>query len=191
MTEQAVEQNPSATVPALQGSDIPLGWKPTRAAPVPVVRCTQTKKDGLRCKKWSLRGYDKCLKHAGPGALMKDGNVNKFTEAVIEAGRLRLVGDTDTAIDVLNDLMSTQSSEGIRLKAATEILDRAGVRGGFEVKVDQEITINPSTEVEKRLAKLKAGAEAVEKLKAEREAELRGDIVDAEIVDDDGQEVLF
>jgi len=123
---------------------------------------------------------------------MPDGNVNKYADAVIEAARLRLVGDTDKALDVLNDLMQPGSSEGIRLKAATETLDRAGVRGGFEVKVEQEITVNPSDEIGKRLAKLRAGAEAVTKMQAEATAlhEEHDDVVDAELISDEPDTVV-
>ena len=190
---EALELNPGGKTAEAQGSEIPLGWKPSRAAPIPVVRCTQIKADGIRCKRWSLRGYDKCIKHAGPGALMPEGNVNKFTEAVIEAGRLRLVGDTDKAIDVLNDLMSTQSSEGIRLKAATEILDRAGVKGGFDVNVEVQVTENPADEINARLAKLAQGAATVKKMRAEVQAQhasAEHDVVEGEIIDDE-QETLF
>lgn len=186
--EEQPELNPRAKSAEAQGSVVPLGWKPTRAAPVPVIRCAQIKKDGYRCGRWSLRGYDKCIKHAGPQALMKDGNVNKFAEAVIEAGRLRLVQDTDKAIDVLNDLLGPQSSEGIRLKASTEILDRAGVRGGFDIKVEGEVTVNASDEIAERLKKLADGAAHVKKMReeaqAERDQEL-ADVIDADVVSDD------
>jgi len=195
MSESVIEQNPSGTSPLTQGSNIPLGWKPSREAPVPVVRCRQIKKDGERCKKWSLRGYDKCIKHAGPGAQMPDGNVSKYAQAVIEAARLRLVDDTDKAIDVLHDLMQPGTSEGIRLKSATEILDRAGIRGGFEIDVDVEVTDNPADTVKARLAKLAEGAAAVKDMRRRSaptaEAD-EGDIVDAEIVEDDpDQGTLF
>jgi hypothetical protein len=175
---------------AQQDSVIPLGWKPTAAKPVPVVRCIQIKKDGARCKSWSLRGYNKCKKHAGPGALMKDGNVQKYAEAVIEAARLRLVDDSETALDILNQLMQPGTSEQIRLKAATEVLDRAGVRGGFDVKVDVEVTQNPSDEVRTRLAELAKGAKTVEDMKAKALAESEAEraeaenIIDAEVVEE-------
>ena len=201
MTEASTEQNPSGISSAEQNSITPLGWKPTPAHPVPVVRCVQIKKDGERCKRWSIRGYVKCIKHSGPGALMKDGNVNKYAEAVIEAARLRLVDSSELALDVLEELTRPGTSEGIRLKAATEVLDRAGVRGGFDLKVDVEVTQNPAEEISKRLEKLAAGARHVEDMKRKRAEELahphdpndpESDIIEAELVeDDDEQETLF
>lgn len=170
---------------------MPLGWKPSLRAPVPVIRCTQIKKNGSRCGRWSLRGYDKCIVHSGPGARMKDGNVQKYAEAVQEAARLRLLDDSDKALDLLHEFITQPgTSEQIRLKAATEVLDRAGIRGGFDVKVDVEVTQNPSEEVRTRLAELAKGAKTVEDMKARALAEAEAEraeaeqIVDAEVVED-------
>lgn len=164
-----------------QGSTIPLGWKPTMAAPVPVVRCTQIKRDGERCKKWSLRGYNKCIRHSGPQALMPEGNVNKYREAVMEAGRLRLLDEVDPAIDGLVSLSQPGTSEGIRLKAYTELLDRAGFRGGFEVDVTVEQVQSPIDELKKRILELKKGAEARERMMS---GDYDDDIVEGEVVED-------
>lgn len=195
MTESITEQSEDTVVlhsAAQQESEIPLGWKPTAQKPVPVTRCVQIKKDGERCKNWSLRGYVRCRKHAGPGALMPDGNVNKYREAVQEAARLRLLDNSDIAVETLEQLMQPGSSEGIRLKAAESVLDRAGIRGGFEIQVEADITVNPADTVKERLAKLAAGAQAVQSMR-ERSAAANpdtDDIVDAEIVDDE-QGTLF
>ena len=182
-----------AMSPAQQGSSIPLGWKPTPNAPVPVVRCTQIKKDGVRCGRWSLRGYTKCQKHAGPGALMPDGNVNKYREAVIEAAKLRLLDSADEALETILQLKEPGTGEAIRLKAATEILDRAGIRGGFELSVEGEVTVNASDEVRKRLAELKHGADEVRKMQSKLQPTVdeNGDIVDAEVIEDSEQLSLF
>lgn len=192
--EQVIEKNPSGKTSAQQGSVIPLGWKPSRAAPVPVIRCVQIRKNGERCKRWSLRGYDRCKRHAGPGAHMPDGNVIKYIEAVRESARLRLVDDTDEALDVLLELMQPGTSEGIRLKAAESVLDRAGVKGGIDINVDVQVTENPSDQIARRLSKLAEGAAHVEQMKrrAREEATAPTDVEDAEIVpDQDGQEALF
>lgn len=150
--------------------------------PVPVVRCIQIKKDGNRCKSWSIRGYDKCFKHAGPGALMPDGNVNKYAAGIVEAARLRLVDSADMALDVIHDLYSNPgTSEGIRLKAATEVLDRAGIRGGIEIDVTIEETSSPVDELKKRILELKKGAEARQRM---QEGTYDDDVVDGEVVED-------
>jgi hypothetical protein len=182
-----------------QGSDIPLGWKPTPQEPVPVIRCVQIKKDGHRCGRWSLRGTQKCYKHNGNGGF---ANVNKRAEAIIESARMRIFEETDLAVDVIYDLMQPGSSEGIRLKAAESVLDRSGIRGGIDIKVDMEVTNNPAETIQERLAALQEGAKHVEQMreKAKRAAaEEHGDatdIVDAEVIEptdpnEDGQEVLF
>jgi hypothetical protein len=182
--EKPLAKDAHARSAAAQGSVIPLNWVATPEAPVPVVRCIQIKKDGVRCGRWSLRGYTKCKTHAGPGALMKDGNVNKYAASVIEAARLRIVDSTDEAIDVLFDLWQKGSGEAIRLKAAETILDRAGIRGGFEVDVDIVVHESPVAEIKKRLSELKKGAEAVDRIE-------HPDIVEGEIVDGTEQLTLF
>lgn len=195
MSDAAIETNASGNSSLEQGSVVPLGWKPTSTEPVPVVRCVQIKKDGHRCGRWSLRGYTKCYVHAGPGR-MKDGNVAKYAEAVQEAARLRLIDSSDMALDCIEELIKPGTSEQIRLKAATEVLDRAGIRGGFDVNVDVQVTTNPSETIEERLKALAEGAKTVkdmrEGLKKEQQEE-HDAIMDAEIVpdDDDGQEALF
>lgn len=121
---------------------------------------------------------------------MPDGNVNKYREAVQEAARLRLLDSTDIAIDVLEDLMQPGTGEAIRLKSAESILDRAGIRGGFEIQVEGDITASPADELKKRLAELQKGATAVQRIKSGSEPQA-DDIVDADIVDDPDQPGLF
>lgn len=181
----AAPQNPNATVPGLQGSVIPLGWKPTADKPVPVVRCVVIKKDGNRCGKWSLRGHTKCKSHLR-NADISFPNVREHMDAIIEAARMRLLDDADIAVDTLEDLLQPGTSEGIRLKAATEILDRVGVRGGFEVDVEVKDTINPADVIKQRLETLRERG-------MQSQQYLEGEVVDAEVVDDQvsGQDTLF
>jgi hypothetical protein len=181
-TMEESEQNPNATVPGAQGSIVPLGWTPTPSKPVPVVRCIVIKKDGTRCGRWSLRGHTKCKSHLH-GADMNFPHVRQYMDAVIEAARLRLVDSADDSITTLEFLRENASGEAIRLKAATEVLDRAGVRGGFEIDVEVEQKTNPAELLAKRLQTLR-----------ERHLESAG-VVDAELVEDEPdspqQETLF
>lgn len=188
MEDAAEVQNPSATVPGGQGSVIPLGWKPTADKPVPVVRCTVIKKDGVRCGRWSLRGHTKCKSHLR-NADTSFPSVREHMDAIIESARMRLLDDSDVAIDTLEDLLQPGTSEGIRLKAATEILDRIGVRGGFELEVEVKQTENPAEILSKRLELLRErGQQAIEMQRA-----IQGEVIeDAEVVDDTPQtETLF
>jgi hypothetical protein len=55
--------------------------------------------------------------------------------------------------------MDTAQSEPVKLKAATEILDRAGVRGGIELGVEVNVNERPAGEIlRERLERLKAAA---------------------------------
>ena len=56
--------------------------------------------------------------------------------------------------------MESAQSEPVRLKASTEILDRAGVRGGVEIDVGVDVTVrSPHEIIKERLARLAAGAQ--------------------------------
>lgn len=176
---EAPELNPSAKMPAEQGSIVPLGWKPTISKPVPVTRCTVIKKNGDRCRRWSVRGYTKCFAH---GRLeLNLPNVAAHKDAVVEAARMRLLDCSDEAVNTLEQLLQPGTAEGIRLKAATEILDRNGIRGGFEVDVQVEQKEDPATVLAKRLLTLRERHE-------EAQAVLTGEVVDADEVEDKSAE---
>lgn len=163
--------------PEEQGSNIPVNWKPTLEKPVPVVRCTTMKKDGKQCNRWSIRGITVCAMHGGKRPAMK-----KKAEAVVEAARLKLLGLTDEAIDVLDDLIKPGTNDAIRLKAAQDILDRNGIKGTIDVNVEVEHSVNPAAIVSERLNKL-AGGKMVPLPESGDEEE--DEILDAEVEEDE------
>ena len=179
MTDGTNAADPVGRSAAQQGSNIPAKWRPTVAEPVPVVRCTAIKKDGNRCKNWSLRGAHVCLKHGG-----RLPNIKDHAEAVVEAARMRLIGLSDLAIDQLEDLVQNASAEKIRLDAAKDILDRNGVKGAMEINVEVQHTESAADRLASRLA------EAAERLTSKKiepvvtadpDTDTDEDIVDAEL----------
>jgi hypothetical protein len=77
----------------------------------------------------------------------------------VEIARQKISQASSYAVDVLEELMETAVSEPVKLKAATEILDRAGVRGGMELNIDVKTTDRSPAEVlAERLARLEAVA---------------------------------
>lgn len=118
-------------------------------------RCRSVKADGVRCMLWSSgRPKDDglCRPHLGQG---------RKTGEDVERARKKLVQAATYAVDVLEELMEGAASEPVRLKASTEILDRAGVRGGVEV--DSNVTVHdsrpPHLVVAERLQRLALAAE--------------------------------
>jgi hypothetical protein len=93
-----------------------------------------------------------CRHHLGQG---------RKTGEDVERARKKLVQAASYAVDVLEELMEGAISEPVRLKASTEILDRAGVRGGVEV--DSNLTVHdsrpPHLVVAERLQRLALAAE--------------------------------
>ena len=148
------------------------------------LRCRAIKDDGIRCMLWSSGrpaddGY--CRIHLG--------SLQRRPGEDVERARAKLTQAAPYAVDVLEDLMENAASEPVRLKASTEILDRAGVRGGVEF--DANININdgrPAAQiVAERLERLAAGAIEVAAKLAEAGVTLpdgNNNIIDAEVVEE-------
>lgn len=106
---------------------------------------------------------------------------SKKTSDDIERARERLQQAAPYAVDKLEELMQDAESEPVRLKAATEILDRAGIRGGVEIDSTVNIDTRPAAEViAERLERLAGGALTAAKLALDNGA----DVVDAEVVEE-------
>ena len=175
-----ISQSPSAgkNSAAEQGTEIPMGWKPTRDEPVPVMRCTGTARTtGERCKKWGLRGTHpaKCVKHGG-----QLPSVRAHAEAVVESSRMRLYSMTDEAVDVIEDLLRPGTAEAIRLKAAELVLNKSGLKEAVEVSVEVNHNVSMAEEVTKKLEIMR------ERLRPD-EPEEDDDTIDAEVVDSEEQ----
>lgn len=146
-------------------------------------RCRQIKDDSIRCMLWaSGRPKDDglCRIHLR--------SIKKQTSDDIERARTKLMQAAPYAVDKLEELMEYAESEPVQLKAATEILDRAGVRGGIEIDSNVNIDLRPAAEViNERLNRLAQGAIHAAAVLAQSGA----DIVDAEVVVEGEQSVTF
>lgn len=131
---------------AQQDSNIPQKWRPTLAKPIPVVKCTGTRTNGEPCTRWSVMGTTVCYVHGAQLPVVK-----KAAAARVEAARLSFMGSSAEAFEVLESLMQPGVAEGIRLKAATEILDRAGLKAGMEVNVTLEHVGSPLEDIMNQL----------------------------------------
>jgi hypothetical protein len=99
---------------------------------------------------------------------------------------------TPTAVDVLEQLMDNAESEPVKLKAATEILDRAGIRAGIDINTDVTLDVRPAASIiAERLQRLATNAiEAQRRFEATQEPEtviVEEQVVDAEVVEDDAK----
>lgn len=139
-------------------------------------RCRHIKEDGIRCMLW------------GSGRPVDDGlcrvhlrSLKHKTSDDIERAREKLMQAAPYAVDKLEELMESAESEPVMLKAATEILDRAGVRGGIEVDTSVNIDVRPAASIiAERLDRIAKGAIAT----AARLAEDGLSVIDAEVVEE-------
>lgn len=143
-------------------------------------RCRQVKDDGIRCMLWSSgRPKDDglCRIHLR--------STQHKTSDDIERARQKLVQAAPYAVDMLEDLMENAESEPVKLKAATEILDRAGIRGGVEIDTSVNIDVRPAAQViAERLDRLAQGAiqSAAKLADAGLHVKPDEDIIDAEVI---------
>ena len=139
-------------------------------------RCRQIKDDGIRCMLWSS------------GRIKDDGlcrihlrSTKHKTSDDIERARNKLMQAAPYAVDKLEELMETAESEPVKLKAATEILDRAGVRGGVEIDTNVTMDVRPAAQIiAERLERLSSGALS----EAIRLSKDGVDVVDAEVIEE-------
>ena len=145
-------------------------------------RCQAVKDDGIRCQLWTS------------GRLQDDGLCRVHLRSIkhrpgddIERARAKLTQAAPYAVDVLEDMMTNAESEPVKLKAATEILDRAGIRGGVELDTNVNIDVRPAASViAERLNRLAINAnDAASKLvDLGIKEEADKDIIYAEVVTD-------
>lgn len=143
-------------------------------------RCRQIKTDGIRCMLWSTgRPKDDGLCRVHLRSLK-----NRPTDD-LERARAKLTQAAPYAVDKLEEMMEFAESEPVKLKAATEILDRAGIRGGVEIDTNVNVDVRPAADViQERLERLAAGAAAT----AATLHEGGNKIIDAEIVEEEEEE---
>lgn len=158
--------------------DQPVASEKKRPTALPH-RCRAIKDDGLRCMLWSSgRPKDDGLCRVHLRSMKKRPGED------IERARAKLTQAAPFAVDVLEELMQYATSEPVKLKASTEILDRAGVRGGVEFDAKVKVTDDrpAATIIAERLARLSAGAlETAQNLVNDGVA----DIVEAEVVEEE------
>lgn len=116
-------------------------------------RCKVVKSDGIRCLMWTsgrLKDDGACRYHL---------KYSRKPGGDIERARAKIVQSAPYAVEVLEELMMDAQSEPVRLKASTEILDRAGVRGGVELTVEVEnVGLQPHEIIAQRLESLRNAA---------------------------------
>jgi hypothetical protein len=177
-----VDQPKYTNFPSAEGYEtVPADWKPVAGRELPALRCTGTNTEGERCKKFGLRGTgfngtpSMCFIHGGSLP-----NVKKKAEATLLSVRMRLVQSAPMALEGLIDLAEKPTTgDAIKLKAFTEILDRAGIKGGVDINVEVQHNVSAADEIGKKLSLMRERMGADVK-QADELAELldQGEILD-------------
>lgn len=134
-------------------------WRPNSNRPVPTVRCSRIKKDGEQCKNRGIRGLG--LTVGNPSFCRKHGgslpNLRKHADGVVEAARLQLLDSAPDAIQTIYNLMvGSRTADNVKLAAAKEVLDRAGVKGTVEVQIEITNNVPASEKILKKLESMRS-----------------------------------
>lgn len=154
--------------------------KVSKSVAGPPGRCKYIKADGARCQMWhagTIKENATCRTHLNrTGDRAGTAEKNHVAHA-----RNRLKYSTEKAVDVLVDLMEAADSEPVRLKAASEVLDRAGVRGGIEIETtNTHEFLSPAETIKARLAAMRQAN--ADKLEREQRAAIEAAQEDANTV---------
>jgi len=135
-------------------------FTPRPSRPLHSVRCDSTSRStGERCRRWATLGARKCAKHGGLPGLP---NVAEYRAKVLEHARLELLAAAGDAVDTLVRIAKDDDApRAVRVKAAAEILDRAGVHKGAELQITTaaQPEISPSELIRARLERLAAASQ--------------------------------
>jgi len=148
-------------------------------------RCTAKRIDKHRCENWFNGTADYgtfCRVHQSNRQYGEDEQAGHLARA-----RNRIQSAASSAVEELEDLLSNATSEPVRLGAARELLDRAGIRGGVEIDTNVTVMLPAAELLKNRLDQLKQGHTD----RAEIESRMMGhstedeDVVDAEVVEEE------
>lgn len=162
--------------------DLDKGLDPEEKGKWLPVRCTARKADGRRCWLWagaSRGGADmrRCQAH-----MFAEGGAARFREDYVSGAKNKIVEASLSAADKLEALLDADS-EVVQLKAASEILDRAGVKGGMDVSGEITVThVNASDAVREKLQGLRDAR--IQRVALEAAQAAGAEVVDAEVVEE-------
>lgn len=157
--------------------------------PVPVVECGfQDPKTRAKCHDASMPGSLRCRRHGG------DWLDPRIRQSLLMAAYMKLVEASEVAVDTLIWVAVNGKREDARVMAAKEILDRAGIRAGVDVKVTTDASTAGDETMKEIMARLDVMADGIKSRDALLEernaadalaaAAAEAEIVDAEIIDE-------
>lgn len=172
------------------GAALVAATKSAEEVPEPA-RCVHVKSDGTRCWGWSPRkktknkrgSEDKCRIHAGPPATL----TQPLSSVAISRAKLILAAPA-MADELIGLAYTAGKDDGVRVRAVTEALDRAGVRATSEVNLNVSGTVehvDGAAIVKERIAEL---AKRQQERAARETASEDSEIVEGEVVGEGEEE---
>jgi uncharacterized protein (UPF0147 family) len=134
-------------------SDAPIEYPPVFADPRNDRSCSfLLTPEGDTCTQTSLSDSTFCARHHVRSSTKQTSDLERFREQMILNAKHDLLRMVPTAAATIAQLIEDEDvPANVRLKAATEVLDRVGVRGGTEIDIRAEVTSDPSADIRRRL----------------------------------------
>ena len=114
----------------------PMEVTETSIAPRDPRLCSATNREGQPCRKYSMRGQAVCRSHGGASPQAK-----AKAARMVELAEMRLRGLAPVAVAELEALVTSASSEAVRLAAARDLVDRSVGRATERIQVAAAITV--------------------------------------------------
>jgi hypothetical protein len=137
-------------------------------------RCRYIKSDKARCLHWTSGRYDSdgyCRVH------MRTANHEDGAGMAMIRARNRIRQAATAAVDAMENLMENAESDAVKLRAAENLLDRAGIRGGMEIDIAHHEVKSAAEVIRERLDQFQSNARELE---AMRIAELEEIVITVE-----------
>lgn len=133
-----------------------------------------------KCRREAVPGSEFCGRHGGQFLTASDA------KAISQHTTARIIGATDKAVRVLEEIMDEGKSEMVRLQAAMALLDRAGIGPSSKLEIDLGSASEDAARVlRERLSIMKETHERVGEIEAIRsEAKEGEEVTEAEIVEE-------
>lgn len=174
----------------IKGSELP--------AVVERRQCKELNSRSEQCKFPALSDSEYCGRHHVIYRRDQTRDIEHFREQMMINAKHDLLRLTPEATKTLGSLIADESAPAhVRLKAATEVLDRVGVRGGHEIEIDVAISGDPTKDIQDRLDQMREAlsAAAIVGMRSSQAHDIEDaetdddpDIIEAEVVESSDSE---
>lgn len=149
------------TAPAdpLDGATVhPVRIRPSGRPEMSERGCQETLRSGRQCTYPALEDSLFCGYHHSIAKADPTHDVIRYREQMMDHARIELLRMSPKAAETIEQILDSDTVPAqVKLKAATEVWDRIGIRGGMDLDINAEVHTDPAEDIRKRLEAMGAG----------------------------------